>query len=63
MMKRQLSVYEKAMPAELSWREKLAAAKAAGFDGVEISIDETDEKLRRLAWTSAERRELLLLTK
>lgn len=62
-MKRQLSVYEKAMPAELSWREKLAAAKAAGFDGVEISIDETDEKLRRLAWTSAERRELLLLTK
>ena len=62
-MKRRLSVYEKAMPGDLSWREKLSAAKKAGFDGVEISIDETEEKLNRLTWTAAERRELLLLTR
>ena len=58
-----LTVYEKAMPAQLSWREKLLAAKAAGFDGVEISLDETDEKLSRLDWTMEERRELLALTR
>ena len=42
-----LTVYEKAMPETLGWREKLEAARAAGFDGVELSIDETDEKLAR----------------
>ena len=36
-----LGLYEKAMPSDLSWKEKLEAAKAAGFDFVEISIDET----------------------
>ena len=34
-----LGLYEKAMPKELSWREKLTAAKEAGYDFVEISID------------------------
>lgn len=43
-----LSLYEKAMPPNLSWEEKLSAAKSAGFDAVEISIDETGEKLNRL---------------
>lgn len=58
-----LTVYEKAMPSHLSWREKLLAAKNAGFDGVEISIDETDEKLLRLDWTMEERMDLLMLTR
>lgn len=35
------------MPTELSWREKLLCAGQAGFDYVEISIDETDERLAR----------------
>ena len=43
-----LGLYEKAMPKELSWKEKLLAAKEAGYDFVEISIDETEEKLARL---------------
>lgn len=43
----QLGLYEKAMPTELSWREKLLCAGQAGFDYVEISIDETDERLAR----------------
>ncbi len=44
----QLGLYEKAMPGTLTWEEKLIAAKAAGFDYVEISVDETDAKLHRI---------------
>jgi len=44
----QLGLYEKAMPGTLTWEEKLNAAKEAGFDYVEISIDETDAKLARI---------------
>ncbi|MDY3250477.1 MAG: L-ribulose-5-phosphate 3-epimerase [Candidatus Choladocola sp.] len=54
-----LGLYEKAMPKELSWREKLCAAKEAGYDFVEISIDETDEKLARLDMSREERTELV----
>lgn len=43
-----LGLYEKALPAVLSWKEKLEFAKEAGFDFFEISIDETEEKLSRL---------------
>ena len=44
----EIGLYEKAVPPELSWRDKLMAAKEAGFDYMEISIDETDEKIARL---------------
>lgn len=54
-----LGLYEKAMPAFLTWEEKLIAAKEAGYDFVEISIDETDEKLSRLEWTKEERLKLV----
>jgi len=54
-----IGLYEKAMPPTLSWREKLAFAKEAGYDFVEISIDEKDEKLSRLDWTKEERLELV----
>lgn len=46
--KYQLGLYEKAMPSDLSWLERFNLAKDLGFDFVEISIDETDEKLARL---------------
>jgi L-ribulose-5-phosphate 3-epimerase len=59
MKRLQIGIYEKAMPLSLSWREKLELAKEAGYDFLEISIDETDEKLARLDWTLAFRRELL----
>ena len=49
-----LGVYEKSMPNSLTVAEKLAEAKAAGFDYLELSIDETDEKLQRLDWTEEE---------
>lgn len=53
-----LGLYEKAMPSELSWKEKLLTAKEAGYDFVEISIDETDAKLSRLEMTAKERADL-----
>ncbi|MCR4633332.1 MAG: L-ribulose-5-phosphate 3-epimerase [Erysipelotrichaceae bacterium] len=43
-----LGMYEKSMPMTLTWEEKLNACKNAGFDWVEISIDETDKKIGRL---------------
>lgn len=56
-----IGLYEKAMPASLTWREKLECAKACGYDFVEISIDEKDDKLARLDWSADERRELVAL--
>ena len=50
-----LGLYEKALPPELGWKERLTAAKELGFDYVEISVDESDERLSRLDWTQAER--------
>ncbi|MBE7721938.1 MAG: L-ribulose-5-phosphate 3-epimerase [Lacrimispora celerecrescens] len=58
-----LGLYEKSMPSELTWKEKLEAAKSAGFDFLEMSVDETDEKLGRLEMTSKERLELIKLMK
>ena len=63
MKKYAIGLYEKAMPPTLSWREKLAFAKEAGYDFVEISIDEKDEKLARLDWTADERLELITAMK
>ena len=54
MKKYLLGLYEKAMPGNLTWAEKLQAAKNAGFDYVEMSIDETDAKLARLDYTDGE---------
>ena len=46
MKKYSLGLYEKAMPGTLDWKEKLEAAKEAGYDFVEISIDATERKNR-----------------
>lgn len=56
-----LGLYEKSMPNDLTWEEKLNCAKECGFDTVEISIDETDEKLSRLDLSKEERKDLVEL--
>lgn len=48
MDKYRIGIYEKAMPNNFTLEEKLLLARKIGFDYVEISIDETDEKLARL---------------
>ena len=55
----QLGLYEKAMPPDIGWLERLMAAKQAGFDFVELSIDETGERQARLDWTADQRMMLL----
>lgn len=50
-----LGIYEKALPAGISWVEKLAVAKSCGFDFVEMSVDESDERLARLTWNKEAR--------
>ena len=50
-----VGIYEKALPANLSWEERLRTAAEAGYDFIEISIDESDTRLARLERTSEER--------
>ncbi|MCI8505275.1 MAG: L-ribulose-5-phosphate 3-epimerase [Lachnospiraceae bacterium] len=45
-----MGIYEKALPNAFTWKEKMLAAKEAGFDFIEISVDESDERLARLDW-------------
>ncbi|MCG9664166.1 L-ribulose-5-phosphate 3-epimerase [Vibrio mediterranei] len=45
-----MGLYEKALPNELSWEEKLQQTKQLGFDFLEISVDESDERRSRLDW-------------
>lgn len=57
-MENLLGLYEKALPKEMDWFKKLRTAKELGFDFMEVSIDETDEKLARLLWTKEEKSKL-----
>jgi len=50
-----LGIYEKALPAGECWLERLQLAKQLGFDFVEMSVDETDERLSRLDWSCEQR--------
>lgn len=45
-----LGIYEKAFDPLDTWGVRLRKAKSLGFDFVELSIDETDERLQRLYW-------------
>ena len=53
-----IGLYEKAVPKTLDWEARLRCAKNCGYDFLEISIDETEEKLSRLDWPAERRREL-----
>jgi L-ribulose-5-phosphate 3-epimerase len=50
-----VGLYEKALPPEWSWEERLAGTARAGYDFAEISIDESDERLGRLDWPASQR--------
>ena len=59
MKKFELGLYEKSMPNSLTFKEKLLCAKECGFDFLEVSIDETDEKLSRLDMDKNDRLNLI----
>jgi L-ribulose-5-phosphate 3-epimerase len=50
-----IGIYEKALPPSLSWEERLSQAAKAGYDFVEMSIDDSDERLGRLEWAPSDR--------
>lgn len=54
-------IYEKALCPDDPWEVRLKKAKSLGFDFVELSVDESDQRLARL-YTSREEREALRRT-
>lgn len=54
-----LGLYEKSMPDTLTLREKLEHTAQAGFDYLELSVDETEAKLARLDWAQPELHQLV----
>jgi L-ribulose-5-phosphate 3-epimerase len=54
-MENPIGIYEKALPKDLSWAERFAAARDCGYDFLELSVDETPERMARLDWSLAER--------
>ena len=63
LQENKIGIYEKAIPNAFDWEQKIKVAKAAGFDFIEISVDESDERLSRLEWTKEERKNLVKLFK
>lgn len=57
-----LGLYEKALPTQMTWADRLEKALSLGFDFLEISIDETNERLSRLDWSLVQRRGLVHLS-
>jgi L-ribulose-5-phosphate 3-epimerase len=58
-----IGLYEKALPTSLGYREMLEEAKGAGFDYIELSVDETDARLSRLEWSDYERNNVLCISR
>ncbi len=56
-----IGLYEKALPNAMSWSTKMTAAKEAGFDFIEISVDESDMRLNRLNYSTKAIEELNML--
>lgn len=59
MEKVRIGLYEKAIPNHVPMKEKLRLARKHGYDFLEMSIDETDDKLARLDMTIEERARLV----
>ncbi len=55
---RLFGIYEKALPATFSWDQKTRSAKSAGFDFVELCMDENPARIARLDMSPAGAREL-----
>lgn len=53
-----IGIYEKAMPDSYTWPERFSLTKEAGFDFIEMSIDESDWRLKRLDWNSDKRTQI-----
>ncbi|WP_434999574.1 L-ribulose-5-phosphate 3-epimerase [Vibrio scophthalmi] len=54
LIRHRVGLYEKALPNAFSWETKLQTTKELGFDFLEISVDESDERRSRLDWCDEE---------
>jgi len=54
-----IGIYEKALPLNLNWKKRLEIVYKAEYDFLEISIDESDERISRLNWSRKEKDELI----
>jgi len=50
-----MGIYEKAIPNKYDWATKIKIAKKAGYKFIEMSVDESDERLYRLDWSFEKR--------
>lgn len=55
LTKNPIGIYEKAIPNKFNWATKIKIAKAAGYEFIEMSIDESDDRLYRLEWSKEKR--------
>lgn len=53
-----LGLYEKALDPSDPWDLRLSKTKRLGFDYMELSIDESDDRLERLHWSTAQTEQL-----
>jgi L-ribulose-5-phosphate 3-epimerase len=60
---RLFGIYEKALPGTSSWDQKTKSAKAAGFDFVELCIDEDEERIARVDLAPSKARELAAIAR
>jgi L-ribulose-5-phosphate 3-epimerase len=51
-----IGIYEKALPYGLDWPARLSLAERLGFQFIEISVDEKEERLARLDWGLEDRK-------
>lgn len=55
---RLFGIYEKALPRAIRWDQKTKSAKAAGFDFVELCIDESPDRIARVDLPASEARRI-----
>lgn len=46
-----VGIYEKALPETMSWQDKLSEASSLHFDFIELSVDESEARRKRLDWS------------
>lgn len=54
-----LGIYEKAITSGIDWSRRLSLAARSGYNFVEMSVDETDERLARLDWDQSTRKKFV----
>jgi len=56
-----LGLYEKALPDNIDWEERLLLARQAGYSFMELSIDSSDKRIERLNWDKTKIRKLRVI--